>query len=120
MTERFAGAAGVAAVVVFWTSLFVFAAWYPGYSHYTKAISELGAFGAPHALAWNLTGFILPGVLLAVSGAGLAEAVDESARRTALFWLLLMSGLGFAGTGIIQAEMRERRRSCNRRLLAVT
>jgi hypothetical membrane protein len=107
MTERIAGAAGVAAVVVFWTSLFIFAASYPGYSHYTKAISELGAFGAPHALAWNLIGFIVPGVLLAVSGAGLARAIDASAGRTRLFWLLLISGLGFAGTGVIPAEMRD-------------
>ena len=107
MTERTAGAAGLAAVVIFWAALAVFAASYPGYSHFTKAISELGAFGAPHALAWNLIGFILPGALLAVSGAGLATAVDGGGRRTSLYWLLLLSGLGFAGTGVIPAEMRD-------------
>lgn len=107
MTEKIAGAAGVAAAVVFWMALFGFAASYPGYSHYTKAISELGAFGAPHALAWNLIGFVIPGLLLAACGAGLANAIDISGRKTTLYWLLVISGLGFAGTGVIPAEMRD-------------
>lgn len=93
----------IAAVVFFWPALFAFAALYPGYSHYTRAISGLGAFGAPHALAWNLVGFVVPGLLLAASGARIALAVDG--RRTLAFWLLVVSGLGFAGTGVFPAEM---------------
>jgi len=107
MTEKVAGIAGVAAVGVFWTALVAFAAAYPGYSHFHKAISELGAFGAPHALAWNLIGFIAPGVLLAMCGAGLATAIEVSGRKTAVYWLLVMSGVGFAGTGLIPVEMRQ-------------
>jgi hypothetical membrane protein len=95
--------AGIVGAGIFWTAPFTFAATYPGYSHLTKAISELGAFGAPHALAWNLIGFIVPGLLLAVCGAGVALAIDG--RRTRLFWLLVGSGLGFAGTGIFPIEM---------------
>ena len=107
MTEGVAGVAGIAAVVIFWAALFGFAAAYPGYSHSHKAISELGAFGAPHALAWNLIGFITPGLLLATCGAGLGRAIDVSGRATAVYWLLVMSGVGFAGTGVIPAEMRQ-------------
>jgi len=107
MTERVAGAAGIAAVALFWTALFVFAASYPGYTHSHKAISELGAFGAPHALAWNLIGFIAPGVLLAICGAGLATAIEVSEGNTAVYWLLITSGVGFAGTGLIPTEMHE-------------
>lgn len=107
MTARVAGVAGIAAVVVFWTALFGFAAAYPGYSHFHKAISELGAFGAPHALAWNLIGFIIPGLLLAACGAGLGRAIDVSGRATIVYWLLVLSGVGFAGTGVIPAEMRQ-------------
>lgn len=106
MTERVRGLSGITAVVMFWTALFSFAAAYPGYSHSHKAISELGAFGAPHALAWNLIGFITPGLLLAVCGAGIARAIEVSGRKTAVYWLLVMSGVGFAGTGVIPAEMR--------------
>jgi hypothetical membrane protein len=107
MTARVAGVAGIAAVVMFWTALFGFSAAYQGYSHSHKAISELGAFGAPHALAWNLIGFITPGLLLATCGAGLARAIEVSGRATAVYWLLVMSGVGFAGTGVIPAEMRQ-------------
>jgi hypothetical membrane protein len=107
MTERVAGAAGVAAFVVFWTALFVFPASYPGYTHSHKAISELGAFGAPHASAWNLIGFIAPGVLLAICGAGLATSIEGPGRNTAGYWLLITSGVGFAGAGLIPTEMRE-------------
>jgi hypothetical membrane protein len=95
--------AGVASILVFFGSLFSFAAAHPDYSHSTKAISELGAFGAPHAFAWNLLGFILPGLLVAICGAGAALAID--ARRTGLFWLLAASGLAFSGTGFLPAEM---------------
>lgn len=95
--------AAVAAAVVFWPALFLFAALYPGYTHLHRAISGLGAFGAPHALAWNVIGFIVPGLLLAASAARIALAIDG--RRTLLFWLLVTSGLGFAGAGVFPAEM---------------
>lgn len=107
MTARVAGAAGIAASVMFWTALFAFAAVHPGYTHSHKAISELGAFGAPHALAWNLIGFITPGLLLATCGAGLGRSIEASGRVTAVYWLLVISGVGFAGTGVIPAEMRQ-------------
>ena len=103
MTERQAGLAGILAFLAFWTALFAFAAARSDYAHSTKAISELGVIGAPHALAWNLIGFIVPGVLLALCGAGLATAIDG--KRSLLWWLLVASGLGFAGTGIFPAEM---------------
>jgi hypothetical membrane protein len=104
VTERRAGVAGLSAGVVFWIALFAFAAARPDYSHSTKAVSELGVFGAPHAWAWNLTGFIVPGILLALCGAGLASAIDE--ERKALWWLLVVAGVGFAATGLVPAEMR--------------
>lgn len=92
-----------AAALVFWPALFLFAALYPGYSHSTRAISSLGAFGAPHALFWNLLGFVIPGLLLAASGARIALAIDG--RKTVVFWLLILSALGFAGAGVFPAEM---------------
>lgn len=105
MTGKHSLLFGILATAIFWIALFVFAAIYPGYTHSHKAISELGAFAAPNALAWNLIGFITPGMLLAISGANIALKVDG--RRTSLFWLLVISGLGFAGTGIIPAEMAD-------------
>ena len=103
MTGRQAGVMGIVAFVVFWAALAGFGAAHPNYSHSTKAISELGVIGAPHALAWNVLGFIVPGVLLAICGAGLALSID---RQMGLLWLtLVLSGVGFAGTGLIPGEM---------------
>jgi hypothetical membrane protein len=89
------------ATATFWLALFAFGAARPGYSQFTKAVSELGAIGAPHALAWNLVGFITPGLLLALCGAGIAVMLEL--RGGALWWLLVASGLAFAGTGVFPA-----------------
>lgn len=104
MTGRMSGAIGIATFVVFWVALFTFGASRADYSHFHQAVSELGVLSAPHALAWNLLGFIVPGLLLALFGAGLATAIDG--RRGALWWLLVLSGLCFAATGIVPGEMR--------------
>lgn len=104
MTERVARGIGIVAFAVFWVALFAFGAARPDYSHFHKAVSELGVLGAPHALAWNLIGFIVPGLLLALLGAGLATAIDG--RRGVLWWLLVLSGLCFAAAGVVPGEMR--------------
>ena len=74
------------------------------YSQLTKAVSELGAVGAPHALAWNVLGFIVPGLLLAACGVAIGTVVDG--RRGALRWLLAGSGVAFAATGVFPAVMQ--------------
>jgi hypothetical membrane protein len=94
-------AAGAVAAAIFWPALVVFAAARPGYSHLTNAISHLGAVGTPYAPAWNAIGFVVPGLLLATCGAELAIAIDR--RRGVVWWLLVLSGLAFAGTGVCPA-----------------
>jgi len=87
---------GLAASLGFLAALLAFAAFDPAYSHATKAVSELGAVGAPNRLAWNLIGFLGVGGLLSVFGWGLGKAVDD--RPTA--WLLLLFGIAFAATAV--------------------
>jgi hypothetical protein len=55
-------------------------------------------------LAWNLLGFITPGLLLALSGAGIARAVGR--KGGVLLWLLVLSGLGLAGAGAVPAQIQ--------------
>ncbi len=103
--NRTAAIVGIVGCVLFWASLFVFGEMRSDYSQHTKAVSELGVFGAPHALMWNLIGFITPGLCLAVCGGAVARALEPSQSSRACFWLLVASGLGFAATGVIPAEM---------------
>ncbi|MAQ65376.1 MAG: hypothetical protein CMN69_01565 [Sphingomonadaceae bacterium] len=95
--------AGPAAAALFALSLVGFAAMRSdGYSHATKAVSELGAIGAPFALAFNIVGFILPGVLIVVFASRLIQQ-DESNRSGPI--LLAMSGTCLALAGLAPADM---------------
>ncbi|MDO8297158.1 MAG: DUF998 domain-containing protein [Caulobacter sp.] len=94
--NQVAGCLGVAAGVGFPILLIVFAALDPSYDHGTKAISELGAVGAANPLAWNLTGFLGVGLLLAGFGWGLGRSVAD--RFTGAMAMLF--GLAFAATAI--------------------
>jgi hypothetical membrane protein len=96
MSSKAAGFYGILATIWFATALLVFAEIYPGYTHATKAISELGAIGAPHQHAWNVLGFLVPGILLAFHGWGLG--VNASDRLVGTGFAL--SGLAFAATCI--------------------
>lgn len=99
MPRRVAAALGLGATVWFWAALFGFAALRnDGYSHLTKAVSELGVVGAPNMQAWNLLGFGLTGLLLAGFGWGLGRVADPEQPRTGL-WLIL-SGLAFAAAAV--------------------
>ncbi len=99
---RLANYAGIAAFIIFWTALFAVASLDPTYSQKTKAVSELGVFGARNAFLWNLVGFIVPGILLSFVGTRIAISVEH--RRAGLWWLLGASGLFFAASAI-PAEM---------------
>ena len=96
MSPTAAGVYGLAGTVLFTIALITFAESYPGYSHATKAVSELGAIGAPHGMAWNIIGFILPGLLLAFHGWGLGRVTQSPLVSV----LLAISGLAFASTSI--------------------
>jgi hypothetical membrane protein len=98
---------GIGAWVLFWGASVVFGAFRPSYSHIVNTISELGAVGTPYATPWNVIGFIIPGVLLAIVGAVIVHAANTtpSLLRTLATVLLGLSGLAIAGQGLMPAEM---------------
>lgn len=71
----------VLAAASFWIALVTLGAVRNDYSQLTKAVSELGAVGAPHPLAWNVRGFIVPGLLLAVCGDGIGTVTMDAAAQ---------------------------------------
>lgn len=93
---------GPAAGIVFAASVIGFAAIRTdGYSHATKAVSELGSVGAPSGAAFNILGFVLPGALIVVFALRLAAVSD---RRTGPY-LLVASGMSMALAGFAPAEL---------------
>jgi hypothetical membrane protein len=107
MNRRLVGLLGIGAWVLFWGASIALAAFRPPYSHLVNTVSELGAVGTPHAAAWNIFGFIIPGALLALAGATIARTVDPgpSVSRTLATVLLVLCGLAIAGQGVFPAEM---------------
>jgi hypothetical membrane protein len=88
--------------VMFGASLIAFAAVRTdGYTHGTKAVSELGAVGAPSALAFNLLAFIVPGLLVAWFGVVLARCADNKVGPS----LLAGSGLLVAMAGTFPFDL---------------
>lgn len=102
--------AGWIAGVVFAIALLTLGAIAPGYEHARMPVSFLGMRGMPTATPWNIAGFIVPGLLagwfalsllapLQRDGAGMPARIGV--------WLLLISGLAFAGNGVFAYDLAE-------------
>lgn len=104
---RQVGFLGIAAWVLFWTALFALASFRPSYSHTQNTISELGAVGTPHAAAWNILGFIIPGAIFGLVGAVVARTAitRRSMYRTLAVLVFVIAGLGTVGQGLMAAKM---------------
>jgi hypothetical membrane protein len=97
-------ASGFLSAGTFAGALLVIAALDPSYSHATRAVSELGAVGAPHQWTWNVMGFLLPGLLVGLFGLGAGHALAPRGRSASI--LLKISGLAFAATGLFPANLQ--------------
>lgn len=99
--------AAFAAASTFLAAAIGFGAAVPSYSHLVHPLGLLGATGMPHALAFNLCGFVLPGLLLGWVALGfrnsLTDGISGAARIGA--WLLLFSTLAFAAQGVFPLEI---------------
>jgi hypothetical membrane protein len=107
MNRRLIGFLGIGAWLLFWAASVALAALRPSYSHVVNTISELGAIGTLHATAWNVLGFIIPGLLFALVGATIARTANSkpSLSRMLATVLLVLCGLAVAGQGVFPAEM---------------
>lgn len=85
--------AGLIAFVGFSLLVICLAALRPEYQHAHKAISELGAIGAPYMLVMNTFGFIGTGLLMAMFALGYRSTIGQQAAG---YKALLLSALFFA------------------------
>jgi hypothetical membrane protein len=97
---------GLAAAIVFAASLLGFGLALPGYSQVVHPVAVLGAMGVPHALGFNLLGFVLPGALSATVAMGLRRRLPGDAGWSLRVGvqLVLLSALGFAAMGLLPLD----------------
>ncbi len=79
------------------------AAW-PGYSHYSQFISELGATGAPHGRLVSLGGFLPIGLLLTLFAVLAIFIEPRSGLRTAGFLCLALFATGYTGAAFFPCD----------------
>jgi hypothetical membrane protein len=90
------GIYGILSVIVLLFSLLVFGYLNRDFSFLDDFISKLGAIGEPHALWFNLFGFVAVGILLFAFGLAYGKLLNDRL----LSILLSLFGLGFAFTSI--------------------
>lgn len=83
-----------------------FGAALPGYLPLGHPVALLGALGVPHALAFNVLGFVLPGLIAVVVALRLLARVPRTAPWSLRVGgqMLLLSGLAFAAMGLLPLD----------------
>ncbi|MGF6419042.1 putative membrane protein [Stenotrophomonas sp. AN71] len=98
---------GVIAALLFVLAVLGFGAGLDGYAQARHPVALLGAHGVPHALAFNLLGFVLPGLLAAVVAEGLRRRLPATAGWAPRVGsqMLLLAGLAFAVMGLLPLDV---------------
>jgi hypothetical protein len=106
--RRTAALAGLLAGAWFTVALLAFALRVPGYDHAMQTPALLGATGMPDARAWNLLGFLVPGLMAAYALQGLhrvLRARDAGFVARVGMTLLLLSAVAFAAQGLLPLQL---------------
>ncbi|HGM7314439.1 TPA: DUF998 domain-containing protein [Stenotrophomonas maltophilia] len=98
---------GPAAALLFVLAVLGFGAGLDGYAQASHPVALLGAHGVPHALAFNLLGFVLPGLLAVVVAECLRRQLPASARWAPRVGsqMLLLGGLAFTAMGLMPLDV---------------
>ncbi|HVZ30306.1 MAG TPA: DUF998 domain-containing protein [Asticcacaulis sp.] len=105
MRNHYLGWCGPAAAVLFGAAVIGFASLrHDGYTHATKAVSELGAMGAENALTFNVLGFIVPGILVILLAITCGRAFSSGFGA----FCLVVSGAALTASGLLPADMAHR------------
>lgn len=104
--KRWLPHAGIAGTLCFAVALVVFGLLLPGYSHVLHPVAVLGAKGIPHALAFNLAAFVVPGMLAGVVAMDLRQRLPRDAGWPLRVGsqLAFLSALGFIALGLLPLD----------------
>lgn len=105
--KRFDGLSGLLAALVFIVSVAAFGASLEGYSQSRHPVALLGASGVPHALAFNLFGWVLPGLLATAVALRVLMHLPAGSRWSLRVagQLLLLAGVAFAALGLLPLDV---------------
>lgn len=96
----------LAAAACFGGSVWGFGAVLEGYSQLAYPVSILGARGIPHAAAFDVSAFVLAGLLMLVVAAELCRSVAPAGALARIGgWILLFSTLAFAMLGVFPLQV---------------
>lgn len=98
---------GLLAALLFVLAVAGFGAGLDGYAQARHPVALLGAQGVPHALAFNLLGLVLPGLLAAIVAERLRRHLPVGAGWPARVGsqMLLLAGLAFAAMGLLPLDV---------------
>lgn len=105
--KRIDGLTGLLAALVFVVSVGGFGAALDGYSQWRHPVALLGAAGVPHAMAFNVFGWGMPGLLAMVVALRLLVRLPAGSRWSSRVagQLLLLAGMAFAGMGLLPLDV---------------
>lgn len=104
--NRVARYAGIAAAILFTAGIAGFGAALEGYLQSQYPVALLGAKGFPHASAFNLVAFVLPGMLAGVVAMDLRRRLPDDAGWPLRIGaqLVFLSALGFIAMGLLPLD----------------
>lgn len=108
--QRAMAIAGLLTGPIFGAALVAFASPLPNYRHADHPPAVLGALGYPGSMAWNVTGYMLVGVLAALASQGLYRALRTDAAGALArigATVLLLSAVAFAAQGIFPLDLQQ-------------
>lgn len=99
---------GIVAPLLFWITYVIMANRRQEYSSMTKAVSELGSLDAPNMWWWNIFGYMIPGLFIALFSIGLYKNIaQDKAGRLPLYGLAL-SGVFMMISGIFPGDFEQK------------
>ena len=108
LTDRTIGLLAIATPLWFALLYFVMSSLRVDFSHATKAVSELGSLDAPNRWAWNVGGYILPGLSIALLGVGIARHFHGERGAKLVSLSLIVSGLLMVMSGVFPGDFDNR------------
>lgn len=108
MTNKTYAIIGISATLLFWATYIIMSNLRPEYNLFHKAVSELGSLEAPNKWIWNILGYILTGILIAVYSFGLFKNISNGQGSKLPLTSFVLSGLFMSLSGIFPGDFDNR------------